>query len=220
MSTRRVRTVALHMVAAGAPAAPAQRGVRTPTEEAALFEVPDFTSSWDDLLEGVGSPAEWAGRREELRCRYLRLLRDEEAPERVELAVRVEEDVEVEGLYRRQLISYAVAVNERAHAYLGLPLGRGGGAEKLPAIVALHGTYAEGLEQAAGMVAAEGQDPGSPADKGYLDHLCRRGYVVIAPEHFVSCFREPAAGPCARSPFCALALPHPFSSRSDLDAFC
>jgi len=31
-------------------------------------------------------------------------------------------------------------------------------------------------------------------DKAYLDHLCRRGYVVIAPEHFVSGHRIPAAG--------------------------
>ncbi|HJN11332.1 MAG: dienelactone hydrolase family protein [Pirellulaceae bacterium] len=32
-------------------------------------------------------------------------------------------------------------------------------------------------------------------DKAYLDHLCRRGYVVIAPEHFVSGHRIPAEGP-------------------------
>lgn len=35
---------------------------------------------------------------------------------------------------------------------------------------------------------AEGLGKG---DKGYLDHLCRRGYICIAPEHFVSNFREP-----------------------------
>ena len=31
-------------------------------------------------------------------------------------------------------------------------------------------------------------------DKAYLDHLCRRGYVVIAPEHFVSGHRTPPEG--------------------------
>jgi len=32
-------------------------------------------------------------------------------------------------------------------------------------------------------------------DKAYLDHLCRKGYVVIAPDHFVAGHRIPAAGP-------------------------
>jgi pimeloyl-ACP methyl ester carboxylesterase len=58
---------------------------------------------------------------------------------------------------------------------------------KAPAIVALHGTYPKGKERAAGLV----DNP----DKAYLDHLCRRGYVVIAPEHFVSGHRIPPEGP-------------------------
>jgi hypothetical protein len=77
-----------------------------------------------------------------------------------------------------------VEADERAHAYLGLPVELGGPA---PAIVALHGTYARGKRRAAGLV----DNP----DKAYLDHLCRRGYVVIAPEHFVSGHRIPAEGP-------------------------
>jgi pimeloyl-ACP methyl ester carboxylesterase len=32
-------------------------------------------------------------------------------------------------------------------------------------------------------------------DNAYLDHLCRRGFVVIAPEHFVSGSRIPPEGP-------------------------
>ena len=38
-------------------------------------------------------------------------------------------------------------------------------------------------------------------DKGYLDHLCRRGYICIAPEHFVSNFREPEDGPYETAEF-------------------
>ena len=45
-----------------------------------LFQVPSFASSWDDLLEGVSTPEQWSDRREELREKYLRLLRDEHAP--------------------------------------------------------------------------------------------------------------------------------------------
>ena len=74
--------------------------------------------------------------------------------------------------------------DERAHAYLGIPLGRDG---KRPAMVALHGTYVNGKKRVAGLV----DNP----DKAYLDHLCRRGYVVIAPEHFVSGHRIPPEGP-------------------------
>jgi dienelactone hydrolase len=81
------------------------------------------------------------------------------------------------------LISYNVESDERAHAYLGIPLGLKG---RSPAVVALHGTHAQGTKQTAGLV----DDP----DKAYLDHLCRRGYVVIAPEHFVSGMRVPPEG--------------------------
>ena len=90
----------------------------------------------------------------------------------------------VEGIYRRKLISYAVEADERAYAYLGIPLKLDAPA---PAIVALHGTYKYGKKRVAGLI----ENP----DKAYLDHLCRRGYVVIAPEHFVSGHRIPKEGP-------------------------
>lgn len=149
-----------------------------------LFEVPDIQSSWDDLTEGVNSPEDWRERRALLKQRYLELLRDQHKPERPNLDLRIHETVEVAGLYQRQLVSYQVESDERAHAYLGIPLKPKG---KLPAIVALHGTYEKGKMRAAGLV----DNP----DKAYLDHLCRRGYVVIAPEHFVSGHRVPPEGP-------------------------
>ena len=92
--------------------------------DAELFAVPPFTSSWDDLLDGVDTVAQWSPRRDELRAKYLRLLRDEHAPsERPPLDLRIEEEVVVDGVYKRQLISYNVEADERAHAYLGTPLG-------------------------------------------------------------------------------------------------
>ena len=91
-------------------------------DDAALFEVPPFTSSWDDLLEGVATLEEWGARRDDLRERYLRLLRDEHAPPRPAPELQVEEEVVVDGIYKRQLVSYNVEEGERAHAYLGLPL--------------------------------------------------------------------------------------------------
>ena len=147
-------------------------------------------SSWDDLLAGVNSPAQWNARREELRGRYLDLLRDQHKPEKPPLELIVHESIIVDNCYVRRLISYQVEPDERAHAYLGVPLGITG---KTAAVVALHGTYARGIEQAAGLV----DNP----EKAYLDHLCRRGYIVIAPEHFVSGRRTPKAGPYETAEF-------------------
>jgi dienelactone hydrolase len=111
------------------------------------------------------------------------LIRDQHKPEKPPIDLKIHEEVVVDGVYRRKLISYAVESDERAHAYLGVPLEI---QTPAPAIVALHGTYEYGKKRVAGLI----DNP----DKAYLDHLCRRGYVVIAPEHFVSGHRIPAEG--------------------------
>jgi dienelactone hydrolase len=144
---------------------------------------PAINSSWDDLLEGINSIEDWTKHRAFLKQRYLGLIRDQFKPDKVELDISIHEDVVVEGLYRRLYISYQVEADDRAHAYLGIPLGLSG---KSPAIVALHGTTPEGTKQTVGI-------NGNP-DNAFLDHLCRRNYVVIAPEHFVSGDRIPAEG--------------------------
>jgi dienelactone hydrolase len=140
-------------------------------------------SSWDDVLADVSTKDDWAKRQAELRVRFLELLRDQHKPPKPPLELKVHETVVVEGRYERKLISYQVEAGERAHAYLGTPLGLVG---KAPGVVALHGTYEKGIEQLAGLA-------GDP-DKAFFDHLCRRGYVVIAPEHFVSGRRTPPEG--------------------------
>lgn len=140
-------------------------------------------SSWDDLLAGVPTVAEWHARRVELQAKFLELIRDQRKPAKPLLDLQVHESIVVDDVYERRLISYQVEGDERARAYLGIPLKLSG---KAPGVVALHGTYERGIEQAAGLI----DDP----DKAYLDHLCRRGYVVIAPEHFVAGDRIPAAG--------------------------
>jgi len=145
---------------------------------------PIIQSSWDDLLNGVETAEQWERRREILRGRYLELLRDRHKPQRPPLAIQEHEAVVVDDTYTRYLISYNVEADERAHAYLGVPNDLDGPA---PAIVALHGTFAQGKSRAAGLV----DNP----DKAYLDHLARRGYVVIAPDHFVAGHRIPPEGP-------------------------
>jgi hypothetical protein len=145
---------------------------------------PAIHSSWDDLTEGVKTLDQWRRRREVLKRRYLELICDDQKPARPPLNFQVHESVVVDGVYTRKLISYNVDADERAHAYLGVPLGL---KVPAPAVVALHGTTAQGKEQTAGL-------SGSP-DKAFLDHLCRRGFVVIAPDHFVAGHRIPPEGP-------------------------
>ena len=144
---------------------------------------PVIQSSWDDLLEGIRTADDWQARREVLKRRYLELIRDDQKPARPPLDLQEHESTAVEGLYTRKLISYQVEADERAHAYLGIPLNLSG---KAPAIVALHGTTAQGKEQTAGL-------SGNP-DKAFLDFYCRRGYIVISPDHFVAGHRLPAEG--------------------------
>ncbi len=154
-------------------------------------------STWDDLTDGIETPQQWAVRKAELKQRYLDLLRDQHKPaQRPELQLEVHESVIVDDLYERRLISYAVESDERAHAYLGIPLQ---GAKPFPAVVALHGTSDRGKEMAAGL--AELGGPKFTPDKAYLDHLCRRGYVVIAPDHFTAGHRIPKAGSYVTSAF-------------------
>jgi pimeloyl-ACP methyl ester carboxylesterase len=144
---------------------------------------PVIHSSWDDLLDGIKTPAEWQAHKQVLRKRFRDLIRDDEKPAKPPLELTTHESVTVDGVYTRKLISYNVEADERAHAYLAIPLDLKGPA---PAIVALHGTFPQGKEQAAGLL----DDP----EKAYLDHLARRGYVVIAPDHFVAGHRIPPEG--------------------------
>lgn len=146
---------------------------------------PAIQSSWDDLLEGVATPDQWQERRALLRTRFLELLRDDHKPARPPSELRQEEEeVVVDDCYRRIWLTYAVEEGERARACLGIPLDR---KEAGAAVVALHGTTAQGTLQTAGI-------EGHP-DKAYLDQLCRAGFVVLAPEHFVSGSRIPPEGP-------------------------
>ncbi len=114
----------------------------------------------------------------------LELIRDSEKPAKPPLDLVVHETVNIEGIYLRKLISYNVEADERAHAYLGVPIGLEG---RAPGIVAIHGTTPRGKEGEAGLPGARG--------RGFLDQLARRGYVVIAPDHFVAGDRIPPEGP-------------------------
>lgn len=147
------------------------------------FQPAPVHSSWEDLLDGAATAEEWRERKEWIRGEFLKLIADDQKPERPPLDLRVHESANVEGAYTRRLVSYSVEADERAHAYLALPASPAAGR---PGVVVLHGTYEKGKEQAAGLL-------GNPT-KAFLDHLARRGYAVIAPDHFVAGHRVPPEG--------------------------
>lgn len=186
-----LQAIGLFVFLGGAPAEPLPAQTR---DSAELWRIPELRSSWDDLHHGITTREQWRAHRVNLIQRYLRLLRDEHKPVKPPLALECHETVEVDHAYTRRLISYNVETGERAHAYLGIPIRADGAQLRLPAVVALHGTHEQGAKQAAGLLEKE-------LDYAYLDHLCRRGYVVIAPEHFVSGHRIPPAGPYETSRF-------------------
>ena len=140
-------------------------------------------SSWDDIFEGVKNAEDWKAHKEMLRKRYLDLIRDSYKPAKPPLDLITHESVRVDGVYERRLISYAVEAGERAHAFLAVPLDF---KKPEPAVISLHGTYARGKEREAGLE----DNP----EKAFLDQLARRGYVVIAPDHFVAGERIPPEG--------------------------
>lgn len=148
------------------------------------FQPQVIKSSWDDLTQGVTTKEDWAARQAWIREQFLALIRDDQKPVKPPLDVQVHEAVDVDGVYTRQLISYNVEADERAHAYLAIPKNLKG---RAPAIVNMHGTYPQGKRQSAGLE----DNP----DKAFLDQLARRGYVVIAPDHFVAGHRIPPEGP-------------------------
>lgn len=144
---------------------------------------PPIETSWSELTAGIENRDQWLQRKSVLKQRFLDLIRDQYKPKKPALDLQVHQEVEVEGIYVRKLISYAVEENERAHAFLAIPIDR---KEPGMAVVALHGTYPKGKEQAAGL------EPDKT--RAHLDYLARRGFVVIAPDHFVAGERIPPEG--------------------------
>jgi dienelactone hydrolase len=90
------------------------------------------------------------------------------------LDVNVIDRVERDG-YTRLSVTYLVEENDRATAHLYLPKDRPAG-QRLPALVALHGT------SPLGKMAVAGEEGGAP-NRGYAKELAQRGYVVLAPDY-------------------------------------
>ncbi len=149
---------------------------------------PVIQTGWDDLLEDIQTPDEWMKKREVLRQRFLELIGDNaKPPSRPPLEWEIHDSAVVDNIYIRKLISYNVEPDQRAWAYLAIPLHLD---KPAPAIVALHGTAVEGKDVTAGF---SDRDP-NHTQQAHLDHLARRGFIVIAPDHFNMGQRLPPEG--------------------------
>lgn len=159
-------------------------------------------TSWDDLLDGVTSAAQWHEKRADVKRRFLALLRDEAAPEPPrDFRLRVEREWDAEG-FSVKYVSYQVEADERAHAYLAAPAGPvpAGG---FPGVVCLHGTTNWGARRSLG-IPPEPTDPHASKSMAGMDdarNLVRNGYVTISPEHFCCASRLPAEGSFDTAPF-------------------
>lgn len=162
-----------------------------------------YTTSWDDLLDGIETADDWRAKRVDVERRFHALIRLDAAPEApADPDLRVEREWDV-GDFTIQYVSYQVENDERAHAYVGIPHGSPPAGGR-PGVVCLHGTTNWGARRTLGL----GPEPGDPhADKGgvegkdYARTLVRAGYVTISPEHFCCAARTPEEGPYETAAF-------------------
>ncbi|ULB35577.1 MULTISPECIES: alpha/beta hydrolase [Proteiniphilum] len=114
---------------------------------------------------------EWSGKREDI-LKNMQLVMGK-LPQRQKKKLHVEySDTAVYDTYIRYTINFEVAPSEKVFAYLYRPKNI---SKLLPAILALHGTGAEGkkiIDGAAGI-----------KNRAYAKELAERGYVVIAPDY-------------------------------------
>lgn len=159
-------------------------------------------TSWDDLLDGIDTPEQWSEKRNEVKKRFLDLLRDEAAPEPPrDPQVRIENEWSAGGFHVKY-ISYVVDSDERAHAYLAIP-DAAVPARGFPGVVCLQGTTNWGAQRTLG-IAPDPDDVDAHNPMAGLDdarNLVRNGYATLSPEHFCCASRLPGEGRFDTAPF-------------------
>jgi glucuronyl esterase-like protein len=124
----------------------------------------------------VKTAADWQKRRAEI----LRSMEDvmgqlPGGDRRVDLAVKVEEEVDA-GEYVRRLITYQSEPDSRTPAYLCIPKDVLAGKRKAPAVLCLHPTDKKvGHKVVVGL--------GGRAGRQYAAELAERGYVTLSPSY-------------------------------------
>ncbi len=158
---------------AGAAAIPAwveslqqPRTLSSETRQAKVYE----------LLSGpegskIDTPEAWRRRRRAIRDKWTAFLGELPRPHCPLRPLQHEKVILEDGL-SRALIELQVEPDIRMRCYVFMPAGEG----PFPAVVCLHSTSDETIDQPAGL--------GKQPEKGFALDLARRGYVTIAPENF------------------------------------
>lgn len=123
--------------------------------------------------------------REELASR-LHWLLGEGAPESIDPDPRIEYSADV-GDHFRQLISYWTEPGDRATGWLLIPKSTAAIDRRLPLVLCLHQTTAEGKDSPIGL-------SGDHRGGDFALDLVRRGFVCFAPDEFCAGDRAPACG--------------------------
>jgi dienelactone hydrolase len=149
------------------------------------------------LVDKDGSPIttlkRWQARREELRSRWLTLLRPfARVPVAPPLQVVGEESL---GEVRRRRVRYATEPGLTTDAYLLMPAAQTAPA---PGVVVFHSTVDESIDEPAGVV--------GPPVKAFGLEFARRGFVALCPRNFL--WRRDGAFAPRRQTF-RLRLRHP-----------
>ncbi|MCA9215439.1 MAG: acetylxylan esterase [Planctomycetales bacterium] len=129
----------------------------------------------DGNVMPVASPEDWSVRRAEIvRAMQAVMGALPGAEKRIELDVRIEEDVDM-GAYSRRLITYQSEPDSRVPAYLCVPKSAGA-SSRVAAVLCLHPT-----DNTVGHKVVVGL--GGRAGRQYASELAELGYVTISPAY-------------------------------------
>lgn len=117
----------------------------------------------------IATPSEWQARRKRLLEKWTTFLGTLPRPP---LEPKIHAKVELPGRITRTLLEIQVEPGIWMRCYLFEPHGKG----PFPAVVCLHSTTDETIDQPAGL--------GKQPEKAFALDLVKRGYVTIAPENF------------------------------------
>lgn len=138
-------------------------------------QLPDIFEQSDDIR-----PTDWATWRADVLDRFVDLM-GEGPTERPAPNARVEDEIRQEG-YLQRLVAYDIDEDDTGWAWVLAPDGL---EEPRPAVLCIHGTTADAKDACLGV----GGHPGG--SNGIAVHLCKRGFVTMAPDHFCAGQRAP-----------------------------
>ncbi len=152
------------------------RGAERRIEDSPLYPKHDDLSYFLDgggKPHRIATPSDWEFRRAHILAHMQSVMGPfPDVAKKVPLDVRIDEEIQLDGLTRRKL-TYQSTAEQRVAAYLFLP--KLDGIAKRAAVLCLHPTGAPGKQIAVGIAGKE--------HRAYGLELAQRGYVTLAPDY-------------------------------------